>query len=124
MNAVDVLGITKSKTGNPQFQKAVLLKKVTNGIKRITFTFSEVAGAKFTMTSVGMPGLDVAVPTKTIRTSRMDIMFVSGDSIEIDGEIWTVADLEYVFDNRSAQITGNSKKAWILYLNGGKGNGK
>lgn len=123
MNAIDVLGLTKRNTGYPQFQKAVLLKNAENGVKRIEFKYSVITSSKFTLTATGMPGLDLAVPTKTIRTSRLDIAFVMGDSVEIDGRIWTVADLEYVYENTSAQVTGRAEKAWVLYLNGGKGIG-
>lgn len=122
MNAIDILGITKCKTGYPQFQKAVLLKAIKGGVKRIVFKYSIDVGSRFTLTAMGMPGLETSVPTKTMRTSRIDLPFVNGDSIEIDGELWTVGEVQFVYNNKSAQL-GDARQAVVLYLNGGKGNG-
>lgn len=123
MKAIDILGLGKNKREYPQFQKAEVIKAIEGGQKRVPFKFSVVNAPKFTLTAVGLPGLETAVPTKVIRTTRIDIPFVQGDSVSIDGEIWTISDLEFVYDNKSAQVTGNAVKAWTLYLNGGKGNG-
>lgn len=123
MNAIDILGINKNKREYLQFQNAVVIKSVKDGELRIAFKYSTLTGAKYTLTSVGLPGLDMSVPTKTIRTTRLDIPFVRGDSIEIDGDVWTVSDLEIAYENKSAQLNGNANKGWILYLNGGKGSG-
>lgn len=123
MNAIDLLGINKNKRQYPEFQKAVVIKSVKGGERRIKFEYHTLTGAKYTLTSVGLPGLEMSVPTKTIRTTRLDIPFVKGDSVEIDGEIWTITDLEISYDNLAAQMTGHASKGWIIYLNGGKGNG-
>lgn len=127
MNAIDILGLSRNKRTYPQFLNAAVLKSVNNfgwqSQSKIHFKYCILTGAKYTLTSAGLPGLELSVPTKTIYTSRVDIPFVIGDSIEIEGELWTVKDVEKSYDNKSAQMTGDGTKGWILYLNGGKGNG-
>lgn len=123
MNAIDILGISKKKNSYPEFQHATVIKSVSGGEKEIDFKYANIAGSKYTLTSVALPGLETPVPTKTIFTSRLDIPFATGDSVAIDGAIWTVADLERSYDNKAAQLTGKAEKGWTLYLNGGKGNG-
>lgn len=122
MNAIDLLGINKNKRAYPQFQNATVIKSINGSEKRIDFKYHTQTGAKYTLTSAGLPGLEMSLPTKTIRTTRIDIPFVKGDSVEIDGNLWTVTDAEFAYDNKSAQMTGNATTAWILYLSGGKGN--
>lgn len=123
MNAIDIIGLNKNKREYPQFQKATVIKAVKGGERKIEFRYHTLTGAKYTLTSVGLPGLEMTVPTMTIRTTRLDIPFVKGDSVEINGELWAISDLELSYDNLAAQSTGDAIKGWIIYLNGGKGSG-
>lgn len=124
MNAIDIIGINKNKRKYPEFENASVIKAVKGGETRIDFKYHTVTGSKYTLTASGLFGLETPVPTKTIRTSRLDIPFVQGDSVVIDGELWTVTDLEKFYDSLSAQMLGGADKGWLIYLNGGKGSDK
>lgn len=123
-NAIDILGTNKNKRANLEFHKARLVKAVNGGTLKIEFMYSVVANARFTVTTTALAGFETTVPTKTIRTTRIDLPFVNGDAIEIDGELWTLGDIEPITSNQSAQVLGDGVVAFNLYLSGGKGNGR
>lgn len=135
MNPIDILGLNKKKSNNPEYRRAVLLRagegeRVVNAdgtvggsYKKIEFSYSNASETRFTLTTTLMAGLDVPLPTKAIRTTRLDIPFAKGDAVLIDGIIWTVKDISFDEDDRRAMLSENAKTAVVLYLEGGGGNG-
>jgi hypothetical protein len=121
MSGLDKLGLAVNKRTNREFLKACVRKKTDLGEVKFYFWYSVVAQKRFAEMTTPFVGVDIALPTRTIRTTNTEISFVKGDLIHIEKESWTVKDIEYDENNDSAMLTGQSKQAVILYLEGGKG---